>query len=130
MILSHYVPFDGAVAGNVPDPQTSSYGVSSLELATSDLVQQVEQSNPQLHRVAGSEQRTTLSGRPSLSVRLTGLSGTPGQSQQVTVITRELADEHIVYLLFIAPGDEHAALEPTFNHIAHSLQVDESAPHN
>ncbi|MEP7027038.1 MAG: M48 family metallopeptidase [Candidatus Eisenbacteria bacterium] len=130
VILSHYVPFDGTIAGSAPDPRTSSFGVSPLELATSDLVQQVEQSNPQLHRVAGSEQRTTLSGRPSLSVRLTGQSGTTGRTEQVTVLTRELADDHIVYLLFIAPGDEFAALDPTFNHIAQSLQIDERAPHN
>ena len=48
----------------------------------------------------------------------------------MTVVTRSLADDHIVYMLLIAPDDEYAALEPTFDHIVRSLRVNESATHN
>lgn len=130
VIVSHYVPFDGAIGTGFTDSQNSGYGASPLEQATSDLVQQIEQANPSLSRVDGSEQRRTISGQNSLSVRLAGRSSANGRGEQVTVITRALADDHIVYLLLIAPTDEYAALESTFDHIVRSLRVSENVSHN
>lgn len=130
VIVNHYVPFDGTIGTNLTDPQGSYNGTSSLEQATSDLVDQIQQANPHLSRVSGSEQRTTVSGRASLSVRLGGRSNGSGRDEQVTVVTRELADGHIVYALLVAPGDEYMALEPTFNHIVRSLRLSDSTRHN
>ena len=130
VIVSHYVPFDGAVGTSFTDPQDSNYGTSSLEQATSDIVGQIQQTNPHLSRVPGSAQRTTISGAASLSEQLAGRSNATGRDERVTVVTRELADGHIVYMLLIAPGDEYAALEPTFNHMVRSLRIGGNTTHN
>ena len=130
VIVSHYVPFDGAVGTSFTDPGNSNYGTTSLEQATSDIVDQIQQTNPHLSRVQSSDQRSTVSGEASLSMRLAGRSNATGKDEQVTVVTRELADGHIVYMLLIAPGDEYAALEPTFTHMVRSLRVSESTTHN
>ena len=130
VIVSHYVPFDGAVGGsNFTDPQGSFHGSSTLEQATNDLVAQVQQSNPHLTRMEGSDQAATVPGESSLSVRLGGRSNATGRDERVTVVTRELTDGHIVYALLIAPGDEYAALEPTFNHMVRSLRINDSTAH-
>jgi Zn-dependent protease with chaperone function len=135
VIVAHYLPFDGALSNSAigssfTDPQGSYPGTTSLEQASSDIVGQIQQANPHLSRVDGSDKRSTLSGENSLSVRLAGRSSATGRSEEVTVVTRSLADDHIVYMLLIAPGDEYAALEPTFSHIVRSLRVNETATHN
>ena len=130
VIVNHYVPFDGAVGNSFTDPQGSSYGNSSLAQATSDLVGQVQQSNPHLRQLEAADPRTAVDGESSLTVRLAGRSNATGKDEQVTIVTRELADHHIVYLLLIAPGGEYAALEPTFTHIVRSLRISENTVHN
>ena len=46
------------------------------------------------------------------------------------VVAHQLQDEHVVYMLLIAPEQEYAALRPTFDHMANSLRTDESSRHN
>ena len=130
VIVNHYVPFDGAVGTNYADPQGSQFGPGTLEQATSDLVRHIQLANPHLDRVYGTEQRTTVSGKPSFSVRLAGLSPETGRSERVTVVTRQLPDGHIVYVLMIAPGDNYTALEPTFDRMIRSLRVNTNVAHN
>lgn len=130
VIVSHYVPFDGLVGTSLVDPAGSRFGNGSFEQAASDLVAQIQQANPHLAFVPGSEQRGTVSGRPSLSVRLVGQSSTTGRSELVTVATRELEDGHVVYVLMIAPEADYAALAPTFDRMARTLRVNEGIAHH
>lgn len=134
VIVAHYVPFDDdfdstPAGSSFTDPQSSYPGATSLEQASRDIVQQIQQANPHLSRVEGSEQRSTLSGENSLTLQLAGRSNATGRDEQITVVTRGLADDHIVYLLLIAPGDEYAALAPTFTHIVRSLRLNENTTH-
>jgi hypothetical protein len=48
----------------------------------------------------------------------------------VTVFTRQLPDEHIVYMLLIAPAREYALLKPTFDRMTGSLRTDGHATHD
>jgi hypothetical protein len=48
----------------------------------------------------------------------------------VTVVARMLPDEHVVYMLLIAPDAEYAALTPTFDRMVRSFRTDERAAHN
>jgi hypothetical protein len=48
----------------------------------------------------------------------------------VTVIARLLPDEHVVYMLLIAPEAEYAALTPTFDRMVGSFRGNESPSHN
>ena len=130
VIVNHYVPFDGAVGTSFVDPQGSQFGTSTLEQATSDLIRQIELANPNLDRVYGTEQLGTVSGRPSFSVRLAGQSPETGRSERVTVVTRQVSDRHIIYMLMIAPGDDYTVLEPAFDRMVHTLQVSANVAHD
>jgi Zn-dependent protease with chaperone function len=130
VILSHYVPFDGVVGTSLVDPAGSRFGNGSFEQAASDLVAQIQEANTHLAFVPGSEQRGTVSGRPTLSVRLVGRSPASGRSEQVTVATRELQDGHVIYVLMIAPEADYAALAPTFDRMTRTLRVNEGVAHH
>jgi hypothetical protein len=93
-----------------------------------DLVQQVRSSNTYLRR-SGQVRRLTIDGAPALQTVLSGTSPLTGQEERVTVFARELADGHVAYALFIAPGRDYAALSDTFNQMIRSLQVNDSVAH-
>jgi Zn-dependent protease with chaperone function len=130
VIVNHYVAFEGTVGSQFVDPNGSMFGATPLAEATSDLVRHILEANPYLTRVRGSERALVLAGLPSLSVRLAGRSPDTGIEERVTVVARQLPDEHVVYMLLIAPTGEYAALEPTFDRMVRSLQTDRRAGHN
>jgi hypothetical protein len=128
-IVGHYVPFEGVIGTSYRDPRGSLYGSNSLEEATSDLVHHIMDANSYLKPVSGSTRRGTVSDQSSLSVEL---SGTPkgGTAERVRVFTRELSDGHVVYVLALAPGGDYVALQPTFDRMVRSLQVDDQLAHD
>jgi len=129
VIVGHYVPFEGVIGASYRDPRGSLYGSNSLEEATSDLVHHIMDANSYLKPVSGSTRRGTVSGESSLSVEL---SGTPkgGTAERVKVFARELSDGHVVYVLALAPGEDYVALQPTFDRMVRSLQVDNQLAHD
>ncbi len=129
VIVNHFVPFDGAIGNSFIDAQNSAYETATLEQATSDLVRQIRQANPHLTRRTESDQRTTVAGVSSMEVHLAGQSPQTGRDEAVTVVAREVADGHIIYLLLIAPSDEAAALKPTFDRMLRSLRISEQVAH-
>jgi Zn-dependent protease with chaperone function len=130
VIVNHYVPFDGAVGAGYVDPSGSMFGHTPLGEATSDLVRNILEANPGLRRVGGSEQSQVLSGHPTMSIQLEARTTGAGAGERVTVVARQLPDDHIVYMLLIAPDTEYAALEPTFDRMVRSFRSDESTSHN
>jgi Zn-dependent protease with chaperone function len=130
VIVNHYVPFEGSVGTNFTDPNGSLFGHTSLEEATSDLIRHIMQANPHLNRVAGSERTRTLSGVSSFSVNLAGRAQATGADEQVAVVTQALPDDHVVYMLLIAPARDASALAPTFDRMVRSLRTNNSAAHN
>ena len=52
-----------------------------------------------------------------------------GEEERVTVFTRELPDDHVIYALFIAPGKDYGELEDTFARMMGSLSVTDVAEH-
>jgi Zn-dependent protease with chaperone function len=130
VIVNHYVPFDGAVGGRYRDPLGSLFGSRPLEEATSDLVRQIQNANPHLQLIRGSERRRTISGAPSLSVVLAGPSPVTGAEERVTVLARQLPDKHVVYMLLVAPATEYAMLAPTWDRMVRSLKINTRAVHS
>jgi Zn-dependent protease with chaperone function len=117
VVVNHYEPFDGET------------GPTSLTRATSDLVTQLRRTNPDLRMVANSARRETIDGAPALSVVLSGRSPVTRAEERVTVFTRELADDHLIYALFIAPGQDYSELRGTFDRMFTSLRVGDEASH-
>ncbi|HEV8199009.1 MAG TPA: M48 family metallopeptidase [Candidatus Polarisedimenticolia bacterium] len=105
--------------------------VSSTHLAeaTSDLVGQILKSNTNLKVVPGSQRTDSISGSAALSVVLSGRSPITGDEERVTLFTRELTDDDVIYALVIAPGRDYYQLSGTFNHMLNSLEVNDRAVH-
>jgi len=107
-IVNHYDPF-----GN------QGYGNISVENATTDLLAQLRQSNPYLQVVGRSGQMATLRG----------VDPQTGVNQRITVVTRQLADEHLIYLLFITPERDAGSYSRVLNQMVGSLQVNPQQRH-
>jgi len=114
-------------APGTPDPLTVSR--TGLALAMNDLVGQIVRTNPTLKLVPNSQRVDTLDGASALSLVLSGRSAATGDDERVTVFTRELADDHVVYALFIAPGQDYGQLHGTFTRMIGSLRVNDDAKH-
>jgi hypothetical protein len=125
-IVSHYVPFEGSIAD--PRQRDDRNTRRRLEAATQDFVNQLAQTNPHL-RVSKSAKWEKIDGQDALSVVLSGNSPLTGQEERITLFTRELADQHIVCCLFIAPGRDYNELSSTFQKMISSLRIDEHAEH-
>jgi hypothetical protein len=93
-IISHYDPFHGRglVESN-----------TSLDDATNDLLATLRQSSPYLRVASGSGQRFRMAGGTALAATLRGTDPNTGVDERVTVVTRQLSDDHLIYMLFIAP---------------------------
>jgi Zn-dependent protease with chaperone function len=119
-IINHYDPFggNGSYLGNV-----------SLENATNDLLGALQQSSPYLRLVSGSEGRVRMAGGTALAVTLRGVDPQTGIDERVTVVTRQLADEHLLYMLFITPERDAANYRNALNAMVSSMQIDTQRRH-
>ena len=126
MIVNHHVPFEGTV-----DEQSGAGGPlegrSRLEDATNDLVRQTTHANPYLS-LRGPVRRATFAGGPGIALELSGSSPVTGQEERVRLVTRELADGHVLYALTVVPGSAAAALTPVLDRMVSSLRI-EGGPH-
>ena len=130
VVINHYEPFEGSV-GNVftdrREPITGEQG--SLEQATNDLVNQLVQDNRHLQVVRNSTKRQTIDGARAISVVLAGTSPVTRVEERVTVFTRALPDNHVVYALFIAPAQNYSELSNTFQTMVSSLRINPNSQH-
>jgi Zn-dependent protease with chaperone function len=138
VIINHYEPFlndrddaDGRFSflGSPGEPRGRSVSRTHLAEATRDLVVQIIQTNPTLKLDPDSQRTDTIDGASAISVVLSGRSAATGGEERVTLFTRELPDDDVVYALFIAPGQDYAQLKGTFNRMIASLRVSDEAAH-
>jgi len=138
VVVNHYEPFlndvddsDGRFSflGAPGEPSSQIVSRTSLAEATNDLIGQILRTNPTLKLVPDSQRSDTIDGSPALSLVLAGRSAATGEEERVTVFTREIPDDHVVYALFIAPGQDYAELKTTFNRMIGSLRVSDEAAH-
>lgn len=122
-VLNHYEPFGD------DSPRRRSPRRASIEAATVDLAGQVTRSAPHLRRVSGSERRLRLAGGTGLGMVLRGVNPRTRVHERVTIVTRQLSDDHIVYLLFITPDADAKRYEGVLNTMVASLRVSETKPH-
>jgi Zn-dependent protease with chaperone function len=141
VIVNHYDPIDrdasarfGSAAGSdystgFIDGSGASVSRTNLAEATNDLITQILQSNPNLKVTPNSQRTDTVSGAAALSLVLAGRSNVTEREERVTLFTRELSDDDVIYALFIAPGQDYGELGKTFDRMIASLQVNDSAVH-
>ena len=120
-IINHYEPFGNG--------QSSYFGNATIETATNDLLATLQQSSPYLRLVSGSEGRVRLAGGTAVAATLRGVDPQTGIDERVTVVTRQLADEHLLYLLFITPERDAANYRSVLNAMVSSMQIDPQRRH-
>jgi len=120
-IINHYAPFGnsrGLISGN-----------TTLEDATNDLLATVRQSSPYLQVASGSGQRVKMAGGNALAATLRGTDPNTGIAERVTVVTRQLADDHLIYMLFITPEREAGNYSAVLNAMVNSMQISDTHAH-
>jgi hypothetical protein len=125
-------PSAGVSQGNV------AYGVvvnggqdqnaQSLDQAMSDLVQSMQQSNPDL-RASGSPRSITVNGVQGRSIELTGNSpvtsnGQPQRERDWLVMLPDQSQQNgLIYFVFVAPENDFNQLRSTYQKMLNSVQL-------
>ena len=124
LIINHYEPF-----GNTPRSylRGDQRGNTTLRDATEDLLQQIQQNSPHLQVIRGSGQQFNLDGRTAMSAALRGRNRNTNLDERVTVVTRQLPDGHLIYMLFVTPEQDASRYASVLNSVVRSMQIDEHA---
>jgi len=117
-IINHYDPFGNGPEGNV-----------SLQNATEDLLNTIQRSSPHLRLVSNQGQRVRMAGGTALAAALRGTDPNTGINERVTVVARQLSDEHLLYLLFITPERDAANYGNVLNAMVNSMQINTNQRH-
>jgi beta-barrel assembly-enhancing protease len=116
----------GQVAYGVVIGGAQNANAGSLDQATQDLVQNLQQSNPGL-QASGNPQNIQVNGVQGKSVNLTGNSPLQQNGQPLPerdwLITVPRQQGGLLYMVFIAPQKEFSQLNPTYKKMLQSLQV-------
>jgi hypothetical protein len=67
--------------------------------------------------------RTTVAGRTGLTTTLTNTNEATGQAETVTVVTTQLRDGRLFYMIAVAPQNESASYQTAFRNVLRSLQI-------
>ncbi len=134
VIVNYYAPFEGDVdrwnnsltRHFAPfDDRTRRRAI--LEDATDDLVRQILSANPYLDAPTGSARSEVVDGARGYSVRLSGRSPVTGEVERVTVHTRALPGDQVIYMACIAPGRSANTVERACARMVQSLRVTDAA---
>jgi hypothetical protein len=116
----------GTIAYGVVINGTQSTNGSSLDQATQQLVQSMQQSNPGM-QVSGNASNIQVNGVQGRSVNLTGTSPIQQNGQSLPerdwLVTLPYQQNGLVYLVFIAPQNDFNQLRPTYQHMLNSVQL-------
>ncbi|MCU1311294.1 MAG: hypothetical protein JWO20_2419 [Candidatus Angelobacter sp.] len=118
------IAYGAIISGFQPENRGNS---NALDDATHQLLDQLRQSNPDL-RTTGSEENLTVNGRPAKSVMLMGPSPLKDQNNRAErerdwLVATQRQDGSVHYFVFIAPDQDFASLQPTFDKMLRSLKT-------
>jgi predicted Zn-dependent protease len=94
----------------------------NLQQATQEFLNGLTQGNNSLRQRSGL-QRTTVGGRTGLTTTLTNVNEATGQAEVVTVITTQLRNGQLFYLIAVTPENESASYQGAFRNILRSIQI-------
>ena len=127
-ILNHYAPF-GNASSKSRGVRRGYLGDTSIEDATTDLIEQVRQSDPHLKVVRRSTKTINLKSGPALTAILRGFNPRTRLEEQITVLTHQLADDHLIYLLFVTPERDAKRYSNALESMVRSIQIDDDYKH-
>ena len=95
----------------------------NLQQATNELLSSLGQNN-NLRQQTGLT-RTYVAGRNGLSTRLTNVNEATGQPEVVTIVTTQLRNGQLFYMITVAPQNEYGTYQSAFSNILRSLQLNQ-----
>jgi len=106
----------------------ASFGVAqtsnrNLQSATQELINSLAQGNNNL-RTTGGYQRTTMSGRNALFTTLSNVNEATGRPESVRLITTQLRNGQLFYMIAVAPQNERG-FEEAFGTILRSVRIND-----
>ena len=118
----------GQVNGQPVFTHGVSFGVAqtnnrNLQRASEELINSLAQGNRNL-RMSGGFQRTTLGGRTGLYSNLANVNESTGQRELVRLITTQLRDGQLFYMIAVAPQNERN-FEGAFDTVMRSVRIND-----
>ena len=93
----------------------------NLQQATNEFLQGLIQSNNMRQRTG--LQRATLGGRTALTSSFTNTNEATGQTENVTVVSTQLRDGRLLYMIAVAPENEAGVFQNAFRNVLRSVQI-------
>ena len=124
-IVNHYDSFGNELKGRRP----TYVGDVSIEDATNDLLAQIQKADPHLKTIRRSMRSLNLRSGRALAASLRGVNPRTKIKERVTVVTHQLDDNHLIYLLFVVPERDVKSYSGTLDAMVNSLQFAENAKH-
>lgn len=124
-----YAPNGGYGSANGQDVFTHGINVgvaqannSNLQQATNEFLNGLQQGNQNL-RARGGYQRTYVAGRNGLSISLSNRNEATGQPEVVNVVTTQLRNGELLYIIMVAPESDYNNYLSTFQNVLRSVQL-------
>ena len=117
----------GTVQGQAVFTHGVEFGVSqtqspNLQQATNELISSLSQGNSNLRQRNGYS-RVTVGGRTGLSTSLSNINEATGGAELITIITTQLRNGQLFYMIAVSPQNEYGNYQNTFSAILRSLQL-------
>jgi Zn-dependent protease with chaperone function len=119
----------GSANGQAVYTHGVNFGVSqsnsrNLEQATNDFINGLQQGSGNLRARSG-YQRTSINGRSALSITLDNANEATGRPEIVHVITTQLRNGELFYMIAVSPDNEYNNYQGVFQNILRSLQLND-----
>jgi hypothetical protein len=96
----------------------------NLQQATNDFINTLQQGNNNL-RARGSYQRMDVDGRNGQLLTLDNVNEATGRPEVVSVVTTQLRNGELFYMIAVSPSDEYTSYQNTFLTIVRSLRLND-----
>lgn len=93
-----------------------------LRQATQELINSFTQGNTNM-RQSGGAQRSNIGGRSGYSMQLTNINEATGQRENVALVTTQLRNGEVFYMIAVAPQSEARSFSNAFNTILRSTRL-------
>ena len=124
LIVNYFDPSQQSTEGS---DRGAFRGRDHLERATNNLIQLLLEGNQYLGQVRRSAHDELIDGDQALSVTLRGRSPVTRENERVIVFTRALPNNHLVYMLFIAPDQRYSELKKLIVRMLSSFSLNDAA---
>ncbi|HEV2829686.1 MAG TPA: M48 family metalloprotease [Pyrinomonadaceae bacterium] len=96
----------------------------NLQQATTEFLNSLGAGNANLRQRTGF-QRATVAGRAGLTTSLTNVNEATGQAEVITVVTTQLRNGQLFYLIAVAPSNESGSYQSAFSNIYRTIQLND-----